>query len=255
MGDNLKFDSKILGILLVLFAAVMIVSAAGAANLEKNSFKNENFAIDVPSGSDFTQGAATNIQSGDVAMDWEVLENSGNNSDDVNSITYLKDSSADKKMINDFIKDLEKNAKKLDQTNKYVVLDTKNADSSGLNFDIGNDLGSVLSFAEGIFSGKGNINFSADGNKVSLSDKGIEVSDANGHNVSVSSEGVDVSGEASSENESFDVSSDIDVNSNINNGDYAVYLKNNGGNQVIVLSGNDLDLLKSMAETAKFTGN
>ena len=101
-----------------------------------------------------------------------------------------------------------------------------------------------------IFSDEG-FNVTSDGNSVSISNKGLEVSDANGQNVSITSEGVSVSDGAG--NETVNVSSDVD--SNIKDCDYSIYLKNQGNDKVIVVSGNNLELLKSMAETVSFNEN
>lgn len=248
----MKFNSKVLGILLVLLAIGMVITAASAADLVKNDF-NGNFTLNISSDSYFGEEINSKMNFGDISMDLVAFENTGNDSSDIHTIFYFKDSSADKKMIADFIKDLEKDAKKVDKTGKYVVLETKNSESSSA--DISGNLDSALGFVDALFSSSGNINLSADGNQVSLSDNGLEVSDADGQNVSINFEGVSVSGNASDVNESFDVSSDFDVHANMDDCKYVVYLKDKGNSQVIVLSGNNLELLKSMAETASFGKN
>ena len=43
--------------------------------------------------------------------------------------------------------------------------------------------------------------------------------------------------------------------SNIGDADYSICIKNQNNNQLIVLVGNNLDLMKSMADTASFTEN
>ncbi|WP_295620306.1 hypothetical protein [uncultured Methanobrevibacter sp.] len=91
------------------------------------------------------------------------------------------------------------------------------------------------------------------GTSVSLSDKGFFVSDANGDNVSIDTNGVkgtdnNGSGEATEGN----ISINGDMISSIENSDYALCMESPDNNQVIILAGNNLDLLKSMAETASF---
>ena len=115
---------------------------------------------------------------------------------------------------------------------------------------IGSDLEGIFSIANDVFSSEG-LNVSAEGNSVSLSGKSFEVSTHDGENISVTPAGVSFSGGASSGNESVNISGD--VNSSIKNCDYSVYLKNNNG--VFVISGNNLEVLKSMAETVSFNGN
>ena len=46
-----------------------------------------------------------------------------------------------------------------------------------------------------------------------------------------------------------------DVDSNIKDCDYSIYLKNQGNDKVIVISGNNIELLKAMAETVSFNEN
>lgn len=99
MGDNLKFNSKILGVLLVLLAVAMVISAASAVNLA-GDFKNNDFGIDVISGTNFTEDVNVSTES----MNLLVFENSGNNSSDVNSIIYFKDTTAGKNEINSLSK-------------------------------------------------------------------------------------------------------------------------------------------------------
>ena len=234
---------------MALLAISIVISAVSAADLQKNDFGGD-FAVDIPSESNFSENVTTKLNFCDIAMDLVVFENTGNNSEDINSIIYFKDSSDNKTMIEDFINDLEKDGKKVEETDKYIVLETNTSESE--DFDIVEGFNEVWNFAESLFSSEGDINLSADGNKISLSDKGLEVSDANGQNVSITSEGVSISGNETLDNESFDVSGDVEVNSNINDCDYAVYLENADNDQVIVLSGNNLEVLKSMAETASF---
>ena len=238
----MKFNSKILGILLSSLAIAMVISAASAVDLVSD-FNNGDFGIDVASGANFTE--TVNIVTGDINL--VIFENSANNSNDVNSIIYFKDSTSDKKEVTGFVKDLERDGTKVEETDKYVVL-KNNHKSHG--FDIGNDIGDIFNMVGSIFSDEG-FNVSSDGNSVSISSKGLEVSDANGENVSITSEGVKVSDGVG--NETVNVSSDVD--SNIKDCDYSIYLKNQAGDKVIVISGNNPELLKAMAETVSFNEN
>ena len=238
----MKFNSKILGILLSSLAITMVISAASAVDLVSD-FNNGDFGIDVASGANFTE--TVNIVTGDINL--VIFENSANNSNDVNSIIYFKDSTSDKKEVTGFLKDLERDGTKVEETDKYVVL-KNNHKSHG--FDIGNDIGDIFNMVGSIFSDEG-FNVSSEGNSVSISSRGLEVSDANGENVSITSEGVKVSDGAG--NETVNVSSDVD--SNIKDCDYSIYLKNQAGDKVIVISGNNLELLKAMAETVSFNEN
>ena len=110
-----------------------------------------------------------------------------------------------------------------------------------------------MGFANEVFS-SGDLKFSADGGTVSFSNKGLKISDSNGTNVSVSSDGIKVvDGENSSNN------ADVSFNSNISteflDSDYVVCLENQNNSQLIIISGNDLESLKAMADTASFKGN
>ena len=245
----MKFNSKVLGILLVLFSVAIIISAASAADLVKNDFTRDNFGIEVPLGSDFKEGALTEFSFGDIAMNVVFYKNSGNNSDDINSIIYFKDTSNNKTLISEFVNDLENSGKKVGETDKYVIL---KVNKNSKDFDITNNFDNISSFIDSIFTSGGDIKLSADEKSLSASDKGFEVSDANGDNVSITSDEITVSGESSGGNGSFE---DFDVNSNIESHDYAIYLKNSANDEVIVLSGNNLNLLKSMAETVNFKEN
>lgn len=243
-GDNLKINSKILGMFIALLAICMVISAASAVDLV-NDFNNDNFEVKIASGTNFTD--TVNIATNNMKL--LIFENSGSDSSDVNSIIYFKDSTADKNQINGFIKDLEKDGSKVEETDKYVVL--KNSQNSK-DFNISDNIDGLFNFAGGLVSSDG-LNVSADGNSISLSSNGFEVSSADGENVSVTSEGISVSGNSSAGNESVNVSSDVD--SNIKNSDYSIYLKNQDNGEVIVISGDNLELLKSMAETVSFNGN
>lgn len=240
----MKFNSKISGIILALLAVAMLISAASAVNLA-NEFNGGNFKIGVLSGTNFDE--TVNISTSD--MDLAIFENSANNSGDMDSIIYFKDSTANKSQITSFIKDLESDGTKVEETGGYVVL--KNTQNSK-DFDIANGLEGIFNFAGSFFSSDG-LNVSSGGDSISLSKNGLEIYDADGENVYITSEGVSVSGSASSGNETVKVSSDVD--SNIGDCDYSVYLKNQDNDKVIVISGNDLELLKAMAKTVSFNEN
>lgn len=205
----MKFSSKVLGILLVLLAVAIVVSAASASGLVKNDFNNGNFTMDVPSDSNFQQDVISNFSVGEIAVNIVFYENKANNSNDVNTIIYFKDSSVNRTMISDFIEDIEMTGENVEETDKYVVLKTA---KNSKDFDITNDFESIFSFVENLFS---------------------------------SDDTVSVSASSSGNNESFD------LDSNIESFDYAVYLKHSD-DKVVVISGDNLELLKSMAETVSF---
>ena len=236
-------NSKILGVLVALLAVTMVISAASAVDLA-NNFSNDNFKINVASGADFSE--MVNVADND--MNLVVFENSGDGSSDANSIIYFKDNSANKNEIDSFVKDLEKSGDKVEETDKYVVL--KNNQDLG-DFDIGNSLDSIFDFAGNILSFGDGLNVSAEGSSVSFSGNGLEVHDASGEDVSITREGISVSGESSGNNETVD----IDADTNIENSDYSLYLKNQDNSAVIIISGNNMELLKEMAETATFNEN
>lgn len=222
----------------------MVISAASAVDLV-NEFNNDNFGVKVASGSNFAD--TVNIATNNMKL--LIFENSGSDSSDVNSIIYFKDSTADKNQIDGFIKDLEKDGTKIEETDKYIAL--KNSQNSN-DFDVSNNIDGFFNIAGSIFSSDG-LNVSADDNSISLSSNGFKVSSVDGENVSITSDGVSVSGNSSAGNETVNVSSDVD--SNIKNSDYSIYLKNHDNSEVIVISGNNLELLKSMAETVFFNEN
>ena len=239
----MKFNS-ILGVFIALLAITIVISAVSAADLA-DDFNNDNFAINIASGSNFTE--SVNVANKDIVL--SIFENSANDSKDANSIIYFKDQTADKSEINNFIKDLENGGEKVEETDKYVVL--KNTQNFK-DFDVMDEVNGIFNFIGSIFSSGDGLNISADGSSVSFSGKGLEVSDASGENVSITTDGISVSGE-SSDNETVDVSSD--VGSDIENSDYSLYLKNQNNDEVIVISGNNLELLKQMAETVSFNEN
>lgn len=272
MGDKLKIDSRILGILSALLIFAVVVSSAGAADLAASGIDSDNFAIDVPEGSDFVNAATTNLNVGDVAMNMEVFENQGDNANDVSTVMYLKDGSSDKNIISDLYNDLKNDGPIVEETDDYFIVETKDANNwDFLNFDIGNDIDGLWNFASGIFSEDSNVNVTTedadvdvsndeginivgdDNTTVSLSTRGLEVSDPNGEDVSISTDGVKVTDSNGENSVDTNVSVDDHMISNVDNSDYAICIKNPEGNQVIVIAGNDLELLKSIAETASFS--
>ena len=273
MGDKLKIDSKILTVLSALFVIAIAVSSVGAVDLVSNGIDSANFAIDIPSGSDFAEEATTNLNVGDLTMNMEVFANSGGNANDISTIVYLKDGSKDQSIISDVINDLKKDAPVLEENDKYFIVETKDANNNWdfFNFDIGNDLDGIWNFASGIFSDDSNVNVSTqdadvqvskdegihivgdDNSTVSLSTRGLSVLDPNGDDVSISTDGVKVNDSNGENSVDANASFDEDIISNVDNADYAICIENPDGNQVIVIAGNDLELLKSIAETASFT--
>ena len=279
----MKIDSKILAILSALLIVGIAISSVGAVDLVSNGINSANFAIDVPSGSDFAEEATTNLNVGDVAMNMEVFANHGDNANDLSTIVYLKDDSKDNSIISDMINDLKKEAPIVEENDKYFVLETKDANNNWdfFNFDFGSDIDSIWSFASGIFSDDSNVNVTTesadvqvsqdegihivgdDNTSVSLSTKGFEVADPKGGDVSISTDGdvsistdgIKVTGNDGSAEASADgnVSIDGDMMSHVNNADYAICIENPDNNQVIVIAGNNLEVLKSIAETASFT--
>ena len=245
MGDKLKIDSRILAGLSALLVVAIAISSVGAVDLVSNGIGSANFAIDIPSGSDFAEEATTNLNVGDVAMNMEVFANHGDNANDVNAIMYLKDDSKDQS------------------------IDANNWDF--FDFGFGNDIDTLWNFATGIFSDDSNVNVTTedadvqvskdegihivgdDNSTVSLNTNGLAVSDPNGDDVSISTDGVKVNDSNGENSVDANASFDGDIISNIDNADYAICIESPDNNQVIVIAGNDLELLKSIAETASFT--
>ena len=265
MGDKLKIDSKILTVLSALFVIAIAISSVGAVDLVSNG-------IDSPSGSDFAEEATTNLNVGDVAMNMEVFANHGGNANDVSAIVYLKDGSKDQNIISDVINDLKKDASIVEENDNYFIVETKDANNwDFFNLGIGNDIDTIWNFATGIFSDNSNVNVTTedadvqvskdegihivgdDNSTVSLSTKGFAVSDPNGDDVSISTDGVNVNDSKGEGSVDVNSSFDGDIISNVDNADYAICIESPDNNQVIVIAGNDLELLKSIAETASFT--
>ena len=267
-------NSKIIGILSLFLALAIIISGVSAAdnNLVSDDLANKNFKIDVPSGSTFNEGASTNLKVGDLDFIINVYENSGNGSEDVNAILYFKDSSADKKLIDDMCNDLQKDGEVVEETDDYFIVKTQNNNWDLLNFNIGDDIGGAWDFVTGLFFGDSEVSVSAndsdvevsndginivspDNESVSLSNQGLEVSDANGEGVSISNEGIKVSANVSENGTASDdvfVAFDENMSSNMANGEYVLCIKNPDNSQAIMLTGNNLDLMKEMADTASF---
>ncbi|WP_407461944.1 hypothetical protein [Methanobrevibacter sp.] len=268
----MKFNSKYAYILSAFFVLAIVISSVGAADLVKGDFGNEGFQIDIPSGGDFSKAATTNLKFGDMSMNMDVFENKGDNAKDISSIIYFKDGTPDKQMVSDMFADLKKDGKVIEETDNYVVVENQNSNDF-LNFDIGNGFDDLWNFATGIFGGDNSVDVStqdadvkvspdkginvadAENNTVSISSEGLHINDASGEDVSISADGVKVSGGNDSDGESADanVSVDADAFANIYNGDYFICIKNSGNDQLIILTGNDLDLMKSIAETASFS--
>ena len=272
MGDKLKIDSKILTVLSAFLVVVIAISSVGAVDLVSNGIDSSNFAIDIPSGSDFSEEATTNLNVGDVAMNMEVFANHGGNANDVSAIVYLKDGSKDQNIISDVINDLKKDASIVEENDNYFIVETKDANNwDFFNLGIGNDIDTIWNFATGIFSDDSNVNVTTedadvkvskdegihivgdDNSTVSLSTKGFAVSDPNGDDVSISTDGVNVNDSKGEGSVDVNSSFDGDIISNVDNADYAICIESPDNNQVIVIAGNDLELLKSIAETASFT--
>lgn len=272
MGDKLKIDSKILTVLSALFVIAIAISSVGAVDLVSNGIDSSNFAIDIPSGSDFSEEATTNLNVGDVAMNMEVFANHGGNANDVSAIVYLKDGSKDQNIISDVINDLKKDASIVEENDNYFIVETKDANNwDFFNLGIGNDIDTIWNFFTGIFSDDSNVNVTTedadvkvskdegihivgdDNSTVSLSTKGFAVSDPNGDDVSISTDGVNVNDSKGEGSVDVNSSFDGDIISNVDNADYAICIESPDNNQVIVIAGNDLELLKSIAETASFT--
>ena len=250
MGDKLKIDSKILTVLSALFVIAIAISSVGAVDLVSNGIDSSNFAIDIPSGSDFSEEATTNLNVGDVAMNMEVFANHGGNANDVSAIVYLKDGSKDQNIISDVINDLKKDASIVEENDNYFIVETKDANNwDFFNLGIGNDIDTIWNFATGIFSDDSNVNVTTedadvkvskdegihivgdDNSTVSLSTKGFEVSDPNGDDVSISTDGVNVNDSKGEGSVDVNSSFDGDIISNVDNADYAICIESPDNNQ------------------------
>lgn len=271
----MKINSKYLFIVSALLAFAIVISSVGAVDdLVSNEFENESFVIDIPSGSDFSKEVTTVLKVDDVAMNMSVFENHGDNSDDVSTIMYLKDSSSNKDVVNDFINDFKKDGDVIEENSKFIVIKTQNSNNWDF-LNIGDDINSFWSFIDGIFSSDSEadvstndadvkvssadgINIDSENSSVKLSSEGLHVSDANGSDVSISTDGVKVSNGASDDSGNDSANTTVSVNANaipnVDNGDYAICIKNLEDGQVIIITGNNLDLMESMAQSASFAG-
>lgn len=226
-----------------MFLVVITVSAASAIDLN-------DFGINIPAGSNFTQQATTNLSVGDVAMDFVVFENSGNNSDDVSSIIYYKDSTSEKNKTSDLYNGLKKDNDVVEENDNYTIFKVKNSELN-LTENVGADsLDDLFKMADSILSGNVNMNFSDGGSSVSLSGNKLEISDSSGENVSISPNGVNVSS-VNNTNGTVNVTVDEDVNPVIHNDSYVAYLKSQNSTQEVLISGNNIALIKEMASSAK----
>ena len=268
----MKINSRILGILSALFLVGILISSASAADdLVSDQFDSESFAIDVPSGSDFNKGATTNLNAGDVSMNMSVFENHGDNSNDVSTVMYLKDSSSNQNIVSDMINDLQNDGKILEENDKFFVIETQNSNNWDF-LNIGDDIGSLWGFVDGLFSSDSNVDVStqdadvkvssADGIKivdsenstVTLSNNSFHVSDASGEDVIISTDGIKVTENDGSGEDSIDSNVSVDVDSIPDVGDekYLICIKDLDNGQVIVIAGDNLDVMKEMAESASF---
>lgn len=264
----MKFNSRVLGILSLFFVLTLLVSSVGAAEykLAEKNFNN-TFKIGIPEGTDFQQDAYSNIAAGDVNFTMKVFDNIGNKTDGVISVLHFKDSSSNSSLISDVLDDLKSGGEVVEENDSYIIVKNNydaewNApDSSSSSDEFWSFLGGLSSSGSDMSFGDGdsNVNVSGDGIKiedsganVSFSQNGLYVSDSDGQNVSISSQGVKVSGGSS--NETVDVNADVDsiMNSYSEFADYSLCLKNPKNDQLIVICGNDLDLLKQMADSASF---
>ena len=85
-----------------MLAITLVISAVSAVDFV-DGFNNDNFAVNVASGTNFTE--SVNVANKDMVL--SIFENSSDDSKDANSIIYFKGQTADKSEINNFIKDLD----------------------------------------------------------------------------------------------------------------------------------------------------
>ena len=273
----MKSNSKLIYALSALFVLAILVASVAAAdsNLANDTLKGDNFKINIPSGSEFNQQSTTNLNIDGQGFNMLVFENTADNKD-VDSVLYFKDNTNDSSIISDMIKDMIKDNEVVEETDKYVILKTQNA--GGWNF-FGVDFGGLTDIAngfDGLFSDNSGINVSAEGSDVklstdgididnsdngsfSLSRNGLEFSDGDGSGVSISDKGISFSDPSSSNGSSDNVtlgesnlSFSGNINSDILNSDYVLCMENPDKNNVLLITGNNLETLKSMADTASF---
>lgn len=275
----MKINSRFVCILSALFVLAIMVTSVGAAdNMTSDYLGSDDFKINVPSDSDFHEEATTNLKIAGEGFNMVVFENAAINKNDVDSVLYFKDATTESSIVADMIKDMKKDNDIVEETDKYVVLKTQKSDDWNI---FGFDLGGFDDFAnifDGFFSGDSEVNVTADGSDVevskdginvdnsengtfSLSSKGLEVSDEDGSGISITDDGITFSDSASS-NESSDSSVAEDseanftfngnINTDIQDTDYVICVKNPENDTLIMITGNNLELMKSMADTASF---
>lgn len=196
----------------MIFVGGLLISTVTAVDLVNDDFKNEYFEIDTPAGSNFSQGANTAFNIGDVAWNIAFFHNLGNNSKDVSTVLYLKDSSDNKDTISSFTNDVAKEGKVIEENENYTVI--KNQEYDSWDF-LGNDssisLENIANSIKGLFSSDEGSNDSANNNSI-----------------------------------------DGYLAANVHDDDYIVYLKNPDDGQIIVIAGDNLELVKKMADSASF---
>ena len=276
----MKLNSRFAYILsALLLLAIVISSASAAGNGLINGDFTDDFKLSVPSGSDFNQTAVTDLNITDGGFKILIFENLADNSKDASTIIYMADDTNDSSIVSGMIKDLKKDYELLEDNGDSMVFKNKQSnDGFSLNIgdtteDIWNSVSELASSVSDSSSDNGisvsdgnnnNVSISADGIQVSdsegadvsLSTSGFEVSDANGQNVSLSPNGIKVSS-SPSENISDELvdanmSWDGDMDLTHVDSDYIVAVQNKNTDKVILLAGNDLNLLKTMAETVSF---
>lgn len=276
----MKLNSRFAYILsALLLLAIVISSASAAGNGLINGDFTDDFKLSVPSGSDFNQTAVTDLNITDGGFKILIFENLADNSKDASTIIYMADDTNDSSIVSGMIKDLKKDYELLEDNGDSMVFKNKQSnDGFSLNIgdtteDIWNSVSELASSVSDSSSDNGisvsdgnnnNVSISADGIQVSdsegadvsLSTSGFEVSDANGQNVSLSPNGIKVSSSPSENisDELVDANMSWDGDMDLTNvdSDYIVAVQNKNTDKVILLAGNDLNLLKTMAETVSF---
>lgn len=248
----MKLNSKILGILTLLFAGAIVISAAAAADLVDDDFNSEHFSIDVPSNSNFSQGSNTGIKLGDVAIHMALFQNLANNSKDVSAVLYFHDDSDDKNLMDDFVADLEKDGKVIEETDKYKVIENEPYEGWNFGSDSSNSSDNVFSFITSFFGSEDGVNVTTNEGNLSLSENDLNVSLMNDTNVSFTKDEIAISDNENQLLGEDDLVSEGYMVANIHDDAYAVYLNNSDNSKVIVIAGDDLGLLKAMADSVSF---
>ena len=253
----MKLNLKIFGIILIL--TVMVISAASAVELAGN-FSNEKFEMDVPSECNLSE--KVHLNDGNTSI--LIFENTGNNSEDINSIIYIRDNELSN---NNWGEDLQFIGDEIEKTDKYTLL--KISDNAvGFKFEIRDDneendkyigfkdsdnpFGFKFGFDSRILSDLFGNSISSFLNKLNLDD---DISDIDGANISISEDGISISDNSNENNQTLNVSGDFDDYSKIKDSDYGILLKNTDNNEFIVILGDEQELLKSIAETTTFNEN